>query len=339
MKTTIDRRKIIGALFILALILLAVNLLVSKSTNPYISKKTGKRLTADELKADLFLALHNVGLQDDWIKLKKNYRKRDNSLPTYYSIEIPEDLPIPLVVKEITNEFEDSNIQLVTEEQKFNGNTEIKFYSNDELELDAELAYNDNIWRDAGYIGLMVLLPQNIRDAKLQSLLDIPEYFTFVLVPSKTASGVKKKIKNHDKNYAILLDDNIQPMEYSLKSSYPDFRIKNAISSIVGNFSDADFFIIDNSSNIYASKNYDIIKEGFQKRKIKLFEENSFVNLTNESGSRMENDFENTVSKTGKSKSAEIIISADDLEDLMNEISKFRKVGYKFVYSSSLLNQ
>jgi hypothetical protein len=338
MKIALDRRKVVGILFVFALLLLALNIVVSKQTSQRLTKHTGKGLTLSETKSKLFESLHNVGLEDDWIKLRKNYRKEIN-LPTYYSVEVPGDLPIPLVIKEITNEFTDYNIDIVPIEQKFNGTTGIKFYSNDKLILFAAFAYNNNIWRNAGYIGLMVLLPENISLTELKSLLDIPEYFTFVLVPSKGASKIKKEIKDHDKDYAVLINDNIQPMEYSIKSSYPAYRIRNAISAIVGNFDDADFFMIDNNSNIFASKNYELIKEGFQKRKIKLFEENSFVDLANESESQMESDFDSAIKKTGRSESAEIIVSAVDLESLLREISKFRKVGYKFVYSSSLINQ
>lgn len=338
MKINLDRRKITGILFVLTILLLSLNLIISKYSNPYHQKKSGEELTLDQVKTKLFESLHSVGLEDDWIKLKKNYNKKE-SLPTYYSIDVPKDLPIPLVVKEISNEFKDYNITVEPIEQRFNGSTEIKFYSNDDPVLRIEMNYVDNIWRDAGYIGLMILLPNSINQTELNSLLNIPEYFTFILVPSKNARQFKNEIKDHEKNYAILLNDDIQPMEFSLKSSYSAYRIRNAISAIVGNFSDADFFMIDNNSDIFSSKNYELIKEGFKKRKINLFEENSFVNLSDESESRMRTDFENTVTKTGKGKTTEIILSVGDLESLMDDIAKFRKVGYKFVYSSSLVTQ
>jgi hypothetical protein len=338
MKIVLHRRKIIGILFVFALLLLSINILISNQSSQLLPKHTGKELTLNETKSKLFESLHNLGLEDDWIKLKKNYRK-DINLPTYYSVEVPGDLPIPLVIKEIKNEFVDYNIDIVPIEQKFSGTTEIKFYSNDGLKLLAEFTYNNNIWRNAGYIGLMILLPENINEKELKPLLEIPEYFTFVLIPSKGASKIKKVIKGHDKNYVVLLNDDIQPMEYSLKSNYSPYRIKNALSAIVGNFKDADFFMIDNNSDIFASKNYELIKEGFQKRKIRLFEENSFTDLAKESESKMESDFDSSVKETGRSESADIIVSAADLESLLSEISKFRKVGYKFVYSGSLITQ
>lgn len=333
-----EKRKVVGILFFIAILLLVINISLKKPPRP-IKKNNGKELTSEEIKAKFFDAMKNVGLDSNWIKMKRNYGRDRKWLPEYYFVEIPTDLPIPVVVRELQSEFDNSNVELDCLEEKTNGSTSINFVSHEELRQKAVLVYDSDIRRNAGTIGLMVLVPNNIGETEFGSLLDIPEYFTSILVPSKTATKLKKEIKKRDKNYAILLNDDITPMDYSLKSSYPNSRIKNAISAIVANFSDADFFMIDNNSSIFFSSKYPVIGNEFRKRRIKLAEENSFVDLTSEGEKKMEMDFEKVVRKTKGGKSVEIILTVKGLHDLLNDISKFRKIGYKFVNPGSLIFQ
>ncbi len=333
-----EKKKIVGILFSVAILLLILNIVIKKPVKAN-EKTSGKDLTSEEIKTKFFDAMKNVGLEKDWIIVKRNYGEDRKWLPNYYYVEIPNDLPIPLVIREVQNEFDESNLNLECTEEKLNGRTTIDFVSGGELKQKAVLAYDSEVRRNAGSVGLMVLVPGNIGKNEFESLLDIPEYFTSILVPSKNAAILKKEIKKRDKNYAVLLNDDITPMNYSLKSSYPDFRIRNAISAIVTDFSDADFFMIDNNSDIFSSSKYSIISREFKRRNIKLVEQNSFVNLTSDSESKMETDFDDVVKKTIGGKSVEIILTVDGLSNLLSDISKFRKIGFKFVNPGSLILQ
>ncbi len=331
-----EKRKIVGILFSIAILLLILNIVIKKPVQAN-EKTTGKDLNSEEIKAKFFDAMKSVGLENDWIIVKRNYGEDRKWLPNYYYVEIPIDLPIPIVIREVQNEFDGSNLNLDCKEEKLNGKTTIDFVTGRELRQKAVLTYDADVRRNAGSIGLMVLVPGDIGKNEFESLLDIPEYFTSILVPSKNATLLKKEIKKRDKNYAVLLNDDITPMDYSLKSSYPDFRIRNAITAIVADFSDADFFMIDNNSDIFSSPKYRVISREFKRRNIKLVEENSFVNLRLDAESKMETDFDNVVKKTTGGKSVEIILTVDGLQSLLSDISKFRKIGFKFVNPGSLI--
>lgn len=306
-------------LFVLAILALAANLVFDKiyENDPIKPVQQKTELNSEEIQQRFEKALSNLGIESDWIKKKKK---------NTYIVKVPKDLPITVILNEIDNSFDKSEVLITSDEKKINSSTSLKISSDNKVKLTSEFSYNDSIERNAGRIGIFVTDLQKLNDEKLKKIFNIPESFSILLVPSKKSLAILKNINDSNKNYSILLNDEIDDLEFKLDKNYSKARLKNSIRTIIGKFSNTDFYIIDNNSNLYASSIYHFIKEEFDKRKINLFLEDSVNNIKNDG-----KDFSDRITETKRRMQTTIILSAEDFLSLQNEISEFRKVGYRFI--------
>ena len=139
-----DRKKLIQILFGLAFVLLIANLVVNKLTH-YHYTSIEKARNSTYINSKFLAALHSYGLENSWIKKEKRYRKDDDSLNYKYKVEVPKDLPIALLLDEIEDSLGVNGIAIRTKELKFGGANLLKVYSGDNLKLQAEFKYDEDI--------------------------------------------------------------------------------------------------------------------------------------------------------------------------------------------------
>lgn len=325
-----NQKKIIIILFILSIIILAANLIYSK-----LYKSESRKISKDSIEIssveteELFkIALSNLGIKNDWIKKRKN--KNSSDLHSFF-VNVPVDLPITVVLSEINNVFEKDEAKVISSEKKINGTTSLKIFSGGKLKLISHLNYNSDIHRNAGNIGIIISDFWNLNDKKINDVLNVPEIFTVLLVPSKKSLEIIKILDEHNKNYSVLLNDDITELEFKLSEDYSQSRLLLSVRTIIGKFSQTDFFVVDNSSNLYSSSIYPFIEEEFKKRNIKLFMEDSLFNISEESEINARKKFREKIKITKEEDQAVVILSAEQLLNFQNDISDFRKVGYKFI--------
>jgi hypothetical protein len=327
------KRKIITVLFIAAILILFANLILSiiwKESAPAADNK--REIDPQAIENKFKESLLNLGLENKWIKEGKK-----NSLS--YNVSAPADLPITVILDEIFTSFRNFNVNIKSQEQKINGKTLLKISKKNDFELTAEFYYNKTLTRNAGKIGVYVSGINNLSKDDLLKLLSIPETFEVLLIPSKSSTEIVKILAAHKKRYGILLNDDINDLDYKLSQKYSKGRLKSSIRSIIGKFYNAAIFIIDNKSNLFSSDVYPLLKEEFDKRKINLIREDFFSDLTNESSNNALMDFRSGVEKTKRGEKAEFVMTVEELQLLQPEIIKFRKVGYKFVPPSELIKE
>jgi hypothetical protein len=337
-----NSRKIVISLFIIVIILLLANITLEYLWN--------KKAPGTEFKKEIRLAgierifnesLANLGLEKKWIKLQKNRKISPSDRKNYisYSVAVPSDLPITVVLNEIFISFKNYNVSIKSEEQKINGKTLLKISSGNNLKLTGEFFYDKSISRDAGSIGILVTGIANLTEEKSKLLLSTPETFELLLVPSKESLRILKTLKDYKKGYGVLLNDDITDLEFKLSSRYSKPRLKSSIRDILGKFPGSSVFIIDDNSNLYSSDVYPLLKEEFAKRKLKLISEDSLSELSNEGNNRALQDFRVKIEKTLRGEKAVFMITSDEFSLLQPEIIKYRKVGYKFILPSELLKE
>ena len=91
------KRRSVYILFAVAILLLALNLFLHKllpKTNP---EREALILSGLEINNRFLQAVNNFGLEEDWIVVRKLSNKPD-SLFSYYTIKLPPDLPIPVLI-------------------------------------------------------------------------------------------------------------------------------------------------------------------------------------------------------------------------------------------------
>ena len=330
------KKKIIEVLFALAVILLAANLLAAKYLKaPAKIKRNVQSITASGVNDVFIKDLRAFAIHSDWIK---NIKSSHGQKPGFnYSVDIPQDLPIPVVLKEIYESFYDKNVDLKTAEEKIRGKTEFFISQDKKLKLKAIFNYNDNLKREGESIGLIIDGMDKLNKNDLNYLAKFPQTFAALLVPSKSSVQQSDTLIEYRKEYAVLLNDDINEMDYKLRGDFSPVRIKSALRTIIGSFPNALFYVIDNRSKLYNSTAYYLIKEQLQKRGILLMKMSSLKDVAGDNNAELKSDFTALVKTKTNEKPHFILIPADDFNLLQPQIFSFIKIGYKFVNPSIVL--
>jgi len=323
-----DQKKIINILFISAVAILLINLLLDKIF--FNNNQDNIELTSTEIDSTFRTALLNLGIKEEWIKT------REGKYPVNLSVSVPKDLPIVLILQEMNNVFDTNEVKVNSLEKKIGGNAAINLISGGETKLTAQLSYSSKILRKTARVGFIVYRFSNDNDSD-SLLLEYPEQFAFLLIPSKASKEGVKKILKYDKEYIVNLNDEIVELEFKLNDNYSIVRLKNSIREIVGTFPQAVFFMIDNQSSLYKSKVYPLLKEEIEKRKIRLIEESYFKSMSESKSENRAETFNHALDKMNAGEDKVFLISAEDFLALNSEIMKYRKLGYRFTNPSALL--
>ncbi len=324
-----DQKKIINILFIAAVLVLTLNLLLSKFF-PDKNKSNNLELTSGEIDSTFRFALYNFGVREDWIK-----RNKESESPVNLTIRIPKDLPVVLLLQEMNNVFDTNEVKINSVEKKISGNTIINLISGGEDKLKASFVYSDKIKRKTVRVGFIVSRSGSKESDSL--LLQYPEQFAFTIIPSKNSIEFVKEVLKHGKEYIIYLNDGIDELKFKLSDGYSDVRLKNSVREIVGAFPQAVFFLIDDNSNLYRSDRLrQLLKDELEKRKIRLMEKSSFKDLSQEKENSLE-VFRNALNRLNSGEDKVYILESEDFLSLNPEIIKYRKLGYRFTNPSALL--
>jgi len=331
MKFNFNNKSTLQILFGAALILLIPNLVLDiiDNKNNSISSKT--ELSSAEIDSLFRLSLHSFGLLDDWIKVSKS-SKVDKS----YKVKIPKDLSIPVILVEINSNFWESEVTISSVEKIFSGRTILEIKSKDEIKLRADFDYDKSIFRSAGTAAFIL---ENFELSSFEDslLLDIPEPYSPLLIPSTENLILCKFIIDKQKTFSLLLNDDIPELKYKLKDSYSQNRLKGSLRSIINDFSSATYFFIDDRSDLFNSSVFSYLKDELAKRKIKILKLSNLQKLDFSEINVLISSFDTFMKNTREGESITFLISADNFIHLLPEIKSYRKVGYKIVHPSETL--
>lgn len=330
MKKAFDKKELVNILFGVVIFILAANLVVGKLSKN--GSQTKREENSNVIESQFKDGLFNLGIKEDWIT-----RQKGNDEPIKFSVKVPKDLPIVLILQEINNVFNAGNVEIKSLENKVGGKTSLDISSGEDIKLESVFNYDGSIARKSVRVGFLV--NRFKEDAETDSLLlDFTENFAVVLTPSKSSTEFVKKIIQDRKEYVIYLSDNIGELEYKLKSNYRASRLKNAVRSIVGAFPQSVFFLIDDKSDLYNSPAYFLIKKEMGKRKIRLMNRSNFSELVKTSRKDVNNLFDSSLDKLQGGEDKIFIVSEENFLSLKPEIIKYRKLGYRFSNPSALLH-
>ncbi len=334
MNLTPVKKKIIYTLFILAVILLAANIIADKSFHKS-PVKAEHEIDGSRINIKFLDDLQAFGLKRDWIKDISN--KKNTSAEYAYSVSLPKDLPIPVVLEEVYGSFDYDEVDIKGKEKTIGGETKVDIYSGGRLKLTALFNYNDKITRDAGTVGLIITGLEDLNSIQAEKLIEFPQTYAAALLPSKASVQLAQKLTSFRKEYAVLLNDDISEMDFKLSPRFSANRLRSVIRSIVGAFPKAVCFIADNTSNLYSSAVYPFIREELTKRNIKVVAENAVYNLPESGASKAESKFRSFVISSKTSGPKLIVLPADEFETVKPEIFSLIKIGYKFINPSTIL--
>jgi hypothetical protein len=322
----LDQKKIAVILFFTTVTFLIANIIADKITGTRVDV-VPQELSGEDINSKFISAVRVFGVSPDWITAKKHSKKDPASLYASYSIDVPPDLPIALLIREVTNTYDTNNVKLVINEKKIKGITSLKLLSGGKQKIAAEFNYKAGLNRKAGSIGFLLEDFKDLDDTEDSVLLNSPESFAVILMPSKQDRDLAKKITGAGKEYVIFLNDDISELIYRLNPNYSETRLKGSIRSILGDFGSSVFLIIDDNSSLFSSPAYTVLKHEMEKRNIKLLRKNSFRALNPDNLRAYLRGINDGELKT-------VVMSAGDYIKINNTLMSFRKVGYKFINPS-----
>jgi hypothetical protein len=325
------KRRTVYMLFAVAILLLVSNLLLNKLLPKANPEHEALVLSGLEINNHFLQAVNNFGLEEDWIVVRKLSNKTD-SLFSFYEIKLPPDLPIPALISEIKTEISSDSVEIKSIEKKMGSKTKLEIYSGGFLKLTSDIDYDKDLVRKRGSVGFLIEVI-SFDDQEDSLLFDVPESFAVLLIPSKENKKHSKFILNKSKEFALLLNDEIDDLEFKLSEDYSNNRILNSVKSIIGSFSKAIFFVIDDDSEIFRSKVFPVISAELKKRNIKLLLKSAFHQLENDEETDLINSFDSIFKQLAEDKLI-ILSNVKDFRLLLPEIVRYRKVGFKFINPS-----
>ena len=109
-------KKITIALFSIVILLLIVNIVVSKLADKNEQPQNRDPLSGIEIDKLFHAALKNYGFADSWVAKKKIRKLSGDSLYATYSVKVPKDVPIHMLILEMKNLFWDYDVLIDAEE-------------------------------------------------------------------------------------------------------------------------------------------------------------------------------------------------------------------------------
>jgi len=323
-------------LFGVVVILLVANIAIIKYVTNDEQPKNREPLSGIEIDKSFHSALKNYGFSDSWISKKIIKNISGDSLFSSYSVKVPQDVPIQLLILELKNIFWDYQINLEAEEIAAGKKSLLRISSDDKLKLAAEFFYDEKIIRLFGTVSFLVSDLPLQDEEMLNKVLNIPELFYTIITPKDESKKRLSQLSKAGKRYALLLDDNITELNFKLSSSYSDDKIKKSIKEIVGTFYNAVFFIIDDRSDLFESEKFPLIQSELLKRGIKLVPSSKLETLASSKVNAVDKfqDFMLTVKKNDEKV---LVVSANDYLTISGLIPSYRKTGYKFIYPGDII--
>lgn len=329
-------KKITISLLVSVTILILVNIIVAKYVNKDERPKNREALSGIEIDKKFHIALKNFGFSENWIAKRKIKKISGDSLYSTYSVKVPQDVPIQMLILEMKNLFWEDDVIIDAEEVVTAKNTLLKLSSGGKLKLAADFIYDAEIKREFGAVSFLVSDLPIDDDDKLNELLKTPELFYAVLVPSAASKKQLNDIEKAERRFAVLLNDNIIELDYKLASNFSEDRILRSLKEIITVFYSAVFFIIDEKSDLYESKNFAYIKTQLNKRKIVLLPTNNFFELKS-GGINADSKFQDFMLTVNKTDEKILMVTVDEYLEIVKLIPSYRKIGYRFIYPGDII--
>jgi hypothetical protein len=339
-----NRKKNVQVYFLIAIGLL-INYFILDLSFHKKSQENLKEVSGYYINKQFYRALSNLGIEKNWIIHQKISQKAPDSLKYSYLVKVPADLPIPVILDEIKITVDSGwssgrshgNVKLESEEKIINGKSILKAYSGNEIKLSAQLNYDNDIKRKQAEVGILIQGLQKLSAKEDSVILSTPEDFAVVITPDKNSPAFIKEILANEKQYALLLNDNISDLDYKLNPGYSQQRLKLSIKNIAGTFLNSICFFFDTNSDLYKSSSYQYIANEFKMRNIKLLTINLIKNISNDSKNPIQ-EFDSFLGNLKDGSKKLVLISAENFGSALDIIIKYQKLGYKFVNPSLIID-
>lgn len=326
------RSKLLLSLFVLAVILLAINILINSNFNGTNSQE--QILDSKEIRGRFLTILDNFGIEDKLIKEDLSKDKSTDRTILFIKIQVPQDLSIPEVLQDIYQSFAKDSLIISSVEKVKGGRSTLALIKGKTVILRAEFNYAKNIFRNKGSFAF-ILKNADLEEPSTSSLIESSSKLNFLIRPDSKYIQILNLLRENNKQFSILIDDDISEQKFKLGAKFSEQRIIAVLQTVLKDFGNAVSFVIDEKSDFYKSSNRLVLEKELSKRHIKLFTSSDFVNLEN--NENVVSSFQNVVENRNPEKGLVILLDEASYLAISPEIEKYKKRGYKILNSSQLL--
>lgn len=326
------KKKFLKYLLAFTIFLMIVNVVIeilSKSSVP--DAGVFHELTTRQIDSVFIDVLDQYGIESKWITTKNVKVADEDSLNKKFTVMLPSDLPIPLIIRDVHRIIENDITGFASEEKKIFGSTEVRIYTNEKLKLMATLIPDPQIIRDRNNITFIFSDAAELNQTDFNRFLSFPYNLSLTLIPGTSTASMADSLKNFSKEYALLLNDEIDEDKYRIAGRDNKVLLKNSINNIIKDFSGASCFVIDKASRLYNSISFNFIRDEFKKRNKILIPMSEFILLDAEKENEIVSKFKFHCMDGSGSRQKNFLITFENYLKIQSELELFKKKGHRIV--------
>ncbi len=324
------KNSILKIFFIVASLLLLSHLIVDFFIigNPFENRREEQLTSTEDL---LFSVFDNYGIKNNWISKRTSRRQKIDTLTTEYYVQIPPDIPVPLLIREMHALFNNDDYKISALEKEINGRSIVTISSADNYQVITEFIRNRTIKRDVINLAFIIIEFDNLNPVDAARLLQLKVNFSLLFNPSNVNEERAKEIALVNKEYALLLSDEIKEIAFKLDKNFSGIRLRESFTNILRAFPFVKIFVYDDSHSFMTPLIYDVMTLFAGNNKIKFLP----LSQLNDELFKTETSYLTSELHTNN----EIFLtSASSFLEKYDELNSFRKKGNKIVSPSELVN-
>lgn len=329
------KKKVVQYLLFFTVLLLLANFLID-FTRKKKENHFENDLSALEIENKFLETLDECGIEMKWIKVKPNKEGGKDSVENIINVKIPDDLPIPVLVKYMQGKTDYPFVSVRAEEKKKNREIALKIFSNGIQKFEANIIRESSLKRSGARFAFIISGFDGLSKARQTELLKTPFPFAVELVPSGKEITMTDSLRKFKKEYVVLLNDDISGDDFLLKDSFSKEKLRAAVRNIISAYKYFPLYLIDTSSDLYSMSKWNIIETEFRGVKIRLDKKSDYMPVQADKNIDLNGALDSFIESAG-SAGKTALIDAEDYLSLLGKIDKLFRKGNKIIYPSENL--
>jgi len=325
-------------LFALAIFLLVLNIMLTFFTPKEITHPTVE-ISSAEINQLFTKSVDEFYLRNEHLQKVKSPKKKEDSLLFSYRLILPYDVPVPVFLKSVFDNFRKKDAEITSVEMVLNKKSIIEISSGGKEKFYSELIQDTSRHRNNGSLAFVLIDYENLSAVDLNKLLTTPESFAFLLQPEKESAEFTKTILENHKEYIVELTASSPNSEFTFEENFPLVRNKLAINSLLRYYPRNNFFFVNQQTTLLSSNVYEKVRKEFSKKKYKLFSSNSFTNLSKLKEDECGKRFFAEAGSMQKGEVKLIILPANYFLNSIDKIARVKKRGIRFIPATEAVLQ
>lgn len=284
-------------------------------------------ITTDEISNKFYQSMLEFNLDSSFIRKK---RTKNINLPEF-RVAVPVELPIPILIQNLTSTFLNYDVQISAEERRLNRAATFMLQRENKNIFVVDFVSDTNAIRRIGNLSLIIsgLTPTNFDEFK--EILIYPEHLTFMINPLKNSEQLSKKILANRKNFLVELIEDTDELALKLSPEYSNNRLRISVRTIVGTFPDENIFYINKSGELYQSPVFPFIQSEFDRRKIMISDINKIQRISSEANIELAKYFDEKINSIAPNDVAVLMIDINNFENIIEILKAKKRKGMKIL--------